>query len=171
MSHPGQRRRGEGGCGTHAHTYSTFADVPLLYETPEHVRAAVAVRWLVKRLLAKAVPMAGWGLVRDRRHVPRSAAEPFTPEFHREAATQDAPRDDDNNIITRPTLRDLGAVRVHNCAAAAAATVVLLLLLLDVLAVLLVVDRSLAHSRIPSPRTVFVVFVPYGVQQQRRNVV
>lgn len=96
----------------------TFADVPLLYEAPQHVGAAMAVRRLVKRLLAEAVPMAGWSLSRDRRHVPRSTAAPLTPDFHREA-TQGAPRVDDN-IITRQPLRDLETVRVHNCVAAAA---------------------------------------------------
>lgn len=82
----------------------------------------MAERRLVKRFLTEAVPMAGWSLGRDRRHIPRSTAEPFTPDFHREA-TQGAPRDDDN-IITRPTLRDLGTVRVHNCAAVAAVVVI-----------------------------------------------
>lgn len=60
----------------------TFADVPLLYQAPEHVRAAMAVRRFVKRLLTEAVPMAGWSLGRDRRHIPRSTAEPLTPDFH-----------------------------------------------------------------------------------------
>jgi len=106
----------------------TFADVPLLYEAPEHVRAAMAVRRFVKRFLTEAVPMAGWSLGRARRHIPRSTAEPLTPDFHREA-TQGASRDDDN-IITRPTLRDLGTVRVHNCA----------------VAVVVAIERSLAHS-------------------------
>lgn len=124
----------------------TFADVPLLYEAPEHVRAAMAVRRLVKRFLTEAVPMAGWSLGRDRRHIPRSTAEPFTPDFHREA-TQGAPRDDDN-IITRPTLRDLGTVRVHNCAAAAAAVVI-------VVTVIVVAGRTLAHSH---RRTVVVSY-------------
>ena len=96
----------------------TFADVPLLYEAPQHVGAAMAVRRLVKRLLAEAVPVASWSLSRDRRHVPRSAAAPLTPDFHREA-TQGAPRVDDN-IITRQPLCDLETVRVHNCVAAAA---------------------------------------------------
>lgn len=91
--------------------------------------------------------MAGWSLGRDRRHIPRSAAEPFTPDFHREA-TQGAPRDDDNIITTRPTLRDLGTVRVHNCAAAAAALVVV------VVVVIVVAGRTLAHSH---RRTVVVV--------------
>jgi len=40
----------------------TFADVPLLYEPPEHVAAVVAVGGLVKRFLAEAVPVDGWGL-------------------------------------------------------------------------------------------------------------
>lgn len=100
------------------HEVANFADVPLLYEAPQHVGAAMAVRRLVKRLLAEAVPMAGWSLGRDRRHVPRSTAAPLTPDFHREA-TQGAPRVDDN-IITRQPLRDLETVRVHNCVAAAA---------------------------------------------------
>lgn len=106
----------------------TFADVPLLYEAPEHVRAAMAVRRLVKRLLTEAVPMAGWSLGRDRRHIPRSTAEPFTPDFHREATQGATPRDDDNNIITRPTLRDLGTV--HNCAAAAATMMVVVMMMM-----------------------------------------
>lgn len=67
------------------HEVANFADVPLLYEAPQHVGAAMAVRRLVKRLLAEAVPMAGWSLGRDRRHVPRSTAAPLTPDFHREA--------------------------------------------------------------------------------------
>lgn len=129
------------------HEVTHFADVPLLYEAPEHVRAAMAVRRLVKRFLTEAVPMAGWSLGRDRRHIPRSTAEPFTPDFHREA-TQGAPRDDDNIITTRPTLRDLGTVRVHNCAAAAAALVVV------VVVVIVVAGRTLAHSH---RRTVVVV--------------
>lgn len=124
----------------------TFADVPLLYEAPEHVRAAMAARRLVKHFLIEAVPMAGWSLIRDRRHIPRSAAEPFTPDFHREA-TQGAPRHDDN-IITRPTLRDLGTVRVHNCAAAAAAVVIVVI-------VIVVAGRTLAHSH---RRTVVVSY-------------
>lgn len=127
----------------------TFADVPLLYEAPEHVRAAMAVRRLVKRFLTEAVPMAGWSLGRDRRHIPRSTAEPFTPDFHREAM-QGAPRDDDN-IITRPTLRDLGTVRVHNCAAAAAAVVVIIVIVV----VVVVAGRTLAHSH---RRTVVVSY-------------
>lgn len=71
----------------------TFADVPLLYEAPEHVGAAMAVRRLVKGFLTEAVPMAGWSLGRDRRHVPRSTAAPLTPDSHREA-TWGAPRID-----------------------------------------------------------------------------
>lgn len=118
------------------HEVTHFADVPLLYEAPEHVRAAMAVRRFVKRFLTEAVPMAGWSLGRDRRHIPRSTAEPFTPDFHREA-TQGAPRDDDNNIITRPTLRDLGTV--HNCAAAAAAAMVVTVMVMVVVAVVVVV--------------------------------
>lgn len=114
----------------------TFADVPLLYEAPEHVRAAMAVRRFVKRFLTEAVPMAGWSLGRDRRHIPRSTAEPFTPDFHREA-TQGAPRDDDNNIITRPTLRDLGTV--HNCAVAAAMMVAMMMMAVVVAVVVVVV--------------------------------
>lgn len=101
------------------HEVTNFADVPLLYEAPQHVGAAMAVRRLVERLLAEAVPMAGWSLSRDRRHVPRSTAAPLTPDFHREA-TQGAPRVDDNIITTRQPLRDLETVRVHNCVAAAA---------------------------------------------------
>lgn len=38
----------------------------------------------VKGFLAEAVPMAGWGIGRDRRHDPRPTAAPITPEFHRE---------------------------------------------------------------------------------------
>jgi len=62
----------------------TFADVPLLYEPPEHIAAVVTVGGLVERFLAEAVPVAGWGLGRARRHDPRSTAAPFTPDFHRE---------------------------------------------------------------------------------------
>lgn len=110
----------------------------------------MAVRRLVKRLLTEAVPMAGWSLGRDRRHIPRSTAEPFTPDFHREA-TQGAPRDDDNIITTRPTLRDLGTVRVHNCAAADAAMVVI-----GVIVVVAFAGRTLAaHSH---RRTVVVSY-------------
>lgn len=54
----GDNKTGWGGCAG----APTFADVPLLYEAPQHVGAAMAVRWLVKRLLAEAVPMAGWSL-------------------------------------------------------------------------------------------------------------
>lgn len=133
----------------------TFADVPLLYEAPEHVRAAMAVRRLVKRFLTEAVPMAGWSLGRDRRHIPRSTAEPFTPDFHREASQ--AARRDDDNIIIRPTLRDLETVRVHNCAAAAAAAVVIALV------------RSLAHYSSHRRRTVVVVVSSssYGTSRRR----
>lgn len=67
------------------HEVTYFADVPLLYEAPEHVRAAMAVGRFMKRFLTEAVPMAGWSLGRDRRHDPRSTAAPFTPDFHREA--------------------------------------------------------------------------------------
>lgn len=84
----------------------TFADVALPYDAPEQVGAAMAVRGFVKRFLSKAVPVADWSLGRDRRHVPRSTAAPFTPDFHREA-TQGAPRDD----IT--CLRYLETVREH----------------------------------------------------------
>lgn len=129
------------------HEVANFADVPLLYEAPEHVRAAMAVRRFVKHFFTEAVPMAGWSLGRDRRHIPRSTAEPFTPDFHREA-TQGAPRDDDN-IITRPTLRDLGTVRVHNCVAAVAAMVVVRGV------VVIVAGRTLAHSH---RRTVVVSY-------------
>lgn len=118
------------------HEVTHFADVPLLNEAPEHVRAAMAVRRFVKRFLTEAVPMAGWSLGRDRRHIPRSTAEPFTPDFHREA-TQGAPRDDDNNIITRPTLRDLGTV--HNCAVAAAMMVAMMMMAVVVAVVVVVV--------------------------------
>lgn len=45
----------------------------------------MAERRFVKRFLAEAVPAADWSLRRARRHVPRSAAAPFTPDFHREA--------------------------------------------------------------------------------------
>lgn len=38
----------------------------------------------VKGFLAEAVPMAGWGIGRKRRHDPRPSAAPFTPDFHRE---------------------------------------------------------------------------------------
>lgn len=96
----------------------------------------MAVRRFVKRFLTEAVPMAGWSLGRDRRHIPRSTAEPFTPDFHREA-TQGAPRDDDNNIITRPTLRDLGTV--HNCAVAAAMMVAMMMMAVVVAVVVVVV--------------------------------
>lgn len=64
------------------HEVTNFADVPLLYEAPEHVRTAMAVRRLVECLLAKSMPMANWSLGRDRRHIPRSTAVPFTPDFH-----------------------------------------------------------------------------------------
>lgn len=67
------------------HEVANFADVPLLYEAPEHVGAAMAVRRLVKGFLAEAVSMAGWSLGRDRRHDPRSTAAPLTPDSHREA--------------------------------------------------------------------------------------
>jgi len=109
----------------------------------------MAVRRFVKHFLTEAVPMAGWSLGRDRRHIPRSTAEPFTPDFHREA-TQGAPRDDDNIIITRPTLRDLGTVRVHSCVAAVAAMVVVRGV------VVIVAGRTLAHS--PYRRTVVVSY-------------
>lgn len=45
----------------------------------------MAVRRFMKCFLTEAVPMAGWSLGRDRRHIPRSTAEPLTPDFHREA--------------------------------------------------------------------------------------
>lgn len=70
----------------------TFADVVLPYDAPEQVGAAMAVRGFMKRFLSKAVPVADWSLGRDRRHVPRSTAAPFTPDFHREI-TLGAPRD------------------------------------------------------------------------------
>lgn len=131
------------------HEVANFADVPLLNEAPEHVRAAVAVRWLVKRLLIETMPMAGWSLGRDRRrHVPRSTAAPLTPDFHREA-TQGAPRIDDddnnnNNIITHRVLRDLETVRVHNCVGSNA--------VMTTKTTTIAADRSAAAGAAPSLR-------------------
>lgn len=62
----------------------TFADVALLDQPPKHVCAVVTVGRPVKCFLAETVPMAGWGIGRDRRHDPRPTAAPFTPDFHRE---------------------------------------------------------------------------------------
>lgn len=70
----------------------TFADVvPLSNDAPEPIGAAMAERRFVERFLSKAVPVASWSIGRGRRHVPRSTAAPFTPDFHREA-TQGATR-------------------------------------------------------------------------------
>ncbi|KAG8308484.1 hypothetical protein J6590_002574 [Homalodisca vitripennis] len=60
------------------------ADVALLDQSPEHVCAMMTVGRPVKCFLAETVPVAGWGIGRDRRHDPRPTAAPFTPDFHRE---------------------------------------------------------------------------------------
>lgn len=62
----------------------TFANISLLYKPPQHICTVMTVRWPVKGFLAEAVPVAGWGFGRKRRHDPRPTAAPFTPDFHRE---------------------------------------------------------------------------------------
>lgn len=78
-------------CGEGVVCDVTFADEPLLDESPEHVAAVVAVGGLVEGLLAEAVAVSDRDVGRrgDRRHDPRAALarSRSRQDLHRGAAS------------------------------------------------------------------------------------